>query len=333
MSHLYDDLPKSITIREEVVREGFQAIEKFIPTEAKLFLVNAIEEAGFRQIEISDYSDVAAVPQFRDRDDVFKRIERKPGVEYISIAHNTKAVERAVEAKKGGYGPDMVEMVVATSEPRHKAHFGMTLAEWWKEFEDCIKLTRDADMEIAVAIVTIWTCAFTGRVDPDTACQFVDRLANMGCKRICHSDPYGDVTPPEVFDYFSKVLSQHPEIEHSFHIHDWRGFGLAGYVAAMQAGVKVFETTMGGIGGWFADIVGGVPSSRSPEYRVKPGRTGLVSTEDFVVMCDAMGIDTGVDVDKVLNIGKWVEKMVDRRLYSYSLPWGKVTKAAHGIRV
>jgi hydroxymethylglutaryl-CoA lyase len=185
----------------------------------------------------------------------------------------------------------------------------------------------EVGMKLQICLITIWSCPFKGRTDPKLAIEFADRAVAMGCTSLSHSDPYGDVTPPQAFEYFSEVVARHPNIEHYFHNHDWRGFGIANYLAAMQAGVTRFDTCLGGIGGWFSTMVDGVPVKGAVEYRERPGRTGLVSTEDFVLMCDAMGVETGIDVEKMQIAGQWVEKIVGRRLNAASLPWGPVTKA------
>ncbi len=235
-------LPNTVIVRECAIRDGFQSKEKFIPTAAKIFLANAIVDAGFRFVDTTDYSTPERVPQFRDRDELFRRMKRDPAVEYVGIAHKLDSAERALEAKLAGHGPDMLEMCIATSEPRNEAYFGLTHDETWRTFERAIKLTADAGMKFQICLITIWSCPFKGRMDPTLAVEFADRAVEMGCTSLCHSDPYGDATPAQTFEYFSTITDRHPDVEHYFHNHDWRGFGIANYVAAMQAGVRRFDT-------------------------------------------------------------------------------------------
>jgi len=320
-------LPKSVVIREGIIREGFQPKEKFIPTAAKIFLADAVADAGFRYVDAADYSKADRAPQFRDRDEVFRGIKRNPDVEYTGVAHTLESAEACVKAYKEGYGPQMLEMCIATSAPRNEAYFGLTHDETWRTWDKALRLTSDAGMRFQACLITIWSCPFQGRMDPSLGVQFAKRCIEMGITSFSHSDPYGDVTPPQAFEYFSEIVERFAEGEHSFHNHDWRGFGIANYLAAMQAGIRHFDTCLGGTGGWFASIVDGVPVKGAVEPRERPGRTGLVCTEDFVLLCDAMGVETGVDIEKMLTAGHWVEKIVGRRLNSIGLPWGPVTKA------
>jgi hydroxymethylglutaryl-CoA lyase len=152
------------------------------------------------------------------------------------------------------------------------------------------------------------------------ALEFTDRLLGMGVDDIEHPDHLGEAVPDKVYDYFVRVMEKHPNPDyHVFHVHDARGMGIACYFAAMQAGINRFETTIGGLGGWPANFVDGTPVAGLIGLAEVARRPGLVSTEDFVVMLDAMGIETGIDVDKVLRLGRIVERIVGRQLWSFCL--------------
>lgn len=324
---MYSKLPKSISITECTLREGFQAEDRFIPTAAKLYLTDLLADAGFKQIGASSFRAPTqmSLPQFRDVNEYFQKLKRRPGVEYRAGALTKGALDMGVQAKKEGHGPDMLELIMTTNNDYNKARWGMTVAENWKLVEYGVKVTAEVGIKFGVFVHPIWAMPSRPRTDPMYAT--VDRLVKMGCNCIGYGDPRSQATPPMVYEHLGKMVSLYPKVEHFFHCHEWRGFGLANYMAAIQAGVTHLETNMGGMGGglsgWVVDVED-VPAGGLMKYDKPSLRTGLPSTEDLVVMCDAMGIETGVDVEKCLEIGRWMERVIGRRLWSASLPWGRI---------
>ncbi|HRY98112.1 MAG TPA: hypothetical protein P5550_03555, partial [Bacteroidales bacterium] len=179
---------------------------------------------------------------------------------------------------------------------------------------------------------TIWGCPIEGPTDMGKAIDFTKRWLDIGATDVEHADHDGSASPDRIYAYFSRLMDAipHPE-KHIVHLHTTRGWGLANVLAALQAGMTNYESTMGGIGGQPANFVDGVPVSGTGEYYYKdPSIVGLVSTEDMVVMMDEMGIDTGLDVDRVLKIGQMVERITGRRLRSESIRTGRIPKALSG---
>jgi hydroxymethylglutaryl-CoA lyase len=328
------NLPKSITIIDGSMREGLQSEEVFVQTETKLFLLEGLIDAGFKCMEVGAFAPPAAMPQFRDTEELLKKLPRKTGLLYKCNTFNMKLIDRAVKAKKEGYGPDIINTQFATTEELSKAFFGATVAERWKFIEEAVKAAHDAGLVFQLSILNPWYCPYKGEMPIEVSLQYTDRLVQIGCDIIRPCDPYGDATPDKTYEYFSRALDKHPNPNiHTLHIHDYRGFGLASYVAAMEAGCTRFDTSLGGIGGPTAVIVGGVYARGiSKEYVARPFRTGLVSTEDLVSMCDAMGIETGIDVEKVNQLGKWMERILERRLYSFCIRHGKIPKGSQIVK-
>ena len=327
------NLPKFVTIIDGSMREGLQSEEIFVPTETKLFLLEGLIDAGFQCMEVGAFSPPAAMPQFRDTEEILKRLPRKPNILYKCNTFTMKLVQRAVEAKKEGYGPDLINTQYATTEELSKAFFRATVAERWEFIKDAVKLAHDAGLIFQVSILNPWYCPYRGEMPIEIALQVTDQLISIGCDIVRPCDPFGDVSPPQAYEYFSRALDKYPNPNiHTFHLHDYRGFGLASYVAAMHAGCTRFDTCLGGIGGPTASIVEGVPIRGTAEYVSRPFRTGLVSTEDFLMMCDAMGVETGIDVNKVHQLGKWMERILQRKLWSLSLGLGRVPKGSEIIK-
>ncbi|OYT13754.1 MAG: pyruvate carboxyltransferase [Bacteroidetes bacterium 4572_114] len=331
--------PKKVTIGDITVRDGFQHEEKFIPTEAKLWLSEQLILAGFKHIEVSNFGNPKGMPQFRDADDLFKKIRGSKKIKHLlndvsltAITIRERAIQRAIQAKLDGYGPDRILLMVSTSESHHKTNSGLTLDEYWKMSEEWVKKARDAGIKVNGTVSTIWGCPIEGPTEMSKAIEFTKRWFDIGANDVEHADHDGSASPDRVFEYFSMLLdavdNPHKQIAH---FHTTRGWGLANVLAALQAGMTNFESTMGGLGGQPANFVDGVPVSGTGDYYYKdPSAVGLVSTEDMVVMMDEMGIDTGLDIDKILEIGEMTERIVGRRLRSESIKNGRIPKSLSG---
>ncbi|MBN2174839.1 MAG: hypothetical protein JW731_11955 [Bacteroidales bacterium] len=331
--------PKKVVIGDITVRDGFQHEEKFIPTEAKLWVAEQLILAGFKHIEVSNFGNPKGMPQFRDADELFKKIRKSKKLEgklddvmLTAITIREKAVERAIQARKDGYGPDRILLMVSTSESHQKTNSGIGIDEYWKMCEEWVKKARDAGLKVNGTVSTIWGCPIEGPTDMKKAIEFTKRWFDIGATDVEHADHDGSASPDRVYEYFSMLLDSvdnpHKQIAH---FHTTRGWGMANVLAALQAGMTNYESTMGGLGGQPANFVDGVPVPGTGEYYYKdPLEVGLVSTEDMVVMMDEMGIDTGLDVDKVLEIGNMVERIVGRRLRSGSIKNGRIPKHMKG---
>lgn len=327
--------PKKVVIGDITVRDGFQHEEKFIPTEAKLWLAEQLILAGFKHIEVTNFGNPSGMPQFKDADELFKKIRtskklqgKLDDVMLTAITIREKAVERAIQSKKEGYGPDRVLFMVSTSESHQKKNSGLTIDEYWKMSEEWVQKARDAGLKVNGTVSTIWGCPIEGPTEMKKAIEFTKRWFSIGASDVEHADHDGSASPDRVYDYFSAMLDQvdnpHKQIAH---FHTTRGWGMANVLAALQAGMTNFESAMGGLGGQPANFVDGVPVSGTGDYYYNdPTIVGLVPTEDMVVMMDEMGIDTGVDVDKVLEVGKMVERIVGRNLRSESIRSGRIPK-------
>ncbi|MBW1990445.1 MAG: pyruvate carboxyltransferase [Deltaproteobacteria bacterium] len=333
------EYPKKVVIGDITVRDGFQHEEQFIPTDAKLWLAEQLILAGFTRIETTNYGPPKLMPQFADADELMKRLrtskkvkDKLDDVEITCITIRERAAARAIEARKAGVGPDRILFMVSTSESHHKTNSGTTLAEYWKMCEEWIPKAHDAGMKVCGTVSTIWGCPIEGPTELKKAVEFTRRWLDIGADDVEHADHDGSAPPNKVYEYFSMILDAIPDPEkHVAHFHTTRGWGLANVLAALQAGITHFEGTMGGIGGQPANFVSGVPVGGTGKYYYEdPSIVGLTSTEDMVVMMDEMGIDVGVDVDKVLEIGAMVERIVGRRLRSECVHTGRIPKGLTG---
>lgn len=331
--------PKKVTLGDITIRDGFQREEKFIPTQAKLWLAEQLILAGFKHIEVTNMGNPNGMPQFKDADELFKKLRNSKAIAHLlpevcltAVTIREKAIERAIEARKQGWGPDRILLMVSTSESHHFKNSGLSLAEYWKMAEKWIPLAKDAGIKVNGTVSTIWGCPIEGPTDMTKAVKFSERWFQIGASDVEHADHDGSASPDRVYRYYSMLLDQigHPE-KQIVHFHSTRGWGLANVLAALQAGMTHYESTMGGIGGQPANFVDGVPVAGTGSYYYSdPEITGLISTEDLVVMLDEMGIETNLDIDKVLHIGSMVERIVGRRLRSECIRTGRIPKSLTG---
>lgn len=332
--------PKKVELADITVRDGFQHEEKWIPTSAKLWIAEELILAGYRRLEITNLGNPKGMPQFADSDELLKQIRASKRVakhigevELTAITIRERAVERAIELKKEGVGPDRILMMVSTSASHMKKNSGLDHAGYWAEAECAIRKAHDAGIKVNGTVSTIWGCPIEGPTKLEDAVTFTKRFLEIGADDIEHADHDGSAPPNRVYDYYSMILDEIPDTsKHVAHFHVTRGWGLANVLAALQAGIVRYESTLGGIGGQPANFFDGSPVSGTGKYYYQdPNNVGLVCTEDLVVMLDEMGIETGVDVDRVLNAGKMVERIVGRRLRSETVRSGRIPKGTTGL--
>jgi hydroxymethylglutaryl-CoA lyase len=333
--------PKKVVLGDITVRDGFQHEEIYVPTEAKLWVLEELILAGFKRLEVTNFGNPTGMPQFKDADDVYKALYSSRRVKHLldevettSITIREKAVERAIAARQAGHGPGRILFMVSTSESHHRTNSGLSLAEYWKMCENLIPKIHDAGIKVCGTVSTIWGCPIEGPTDMRKALEFTQRWLDIGADDIEHADHDGSAPPNKVYEYFSMILDAIPDTsKHIAHFHTTRGWGLANVLAALNAGITHFESTVGALGGQPANFVDRVPVAGTGKYYYKdPTIVGLVSTEDMVVMMDEMGIDTGIDIDRLLDIGLMVEKILGRRLRSECVHSGRIPKSLTGRR-
>ena len=334
------EYPKRVELADITVRDGFQHEEKWIPTEAKLWIAEELILAGYDRVEITNLGNPRGMPQFADADRLLREIrtskrlgERIRNVELTAITIRERAVDRAIALKQEGIGPDRILMMVSTSASHMKKNSGLDHAAYWAEAERCIRKAHDAGITVNGTVSTIWGCPIEGPTKLVDAVAFAKRFLEIGADDVEHADHDGSAPPNKVYEYYSMILDAIGDpMKHVAHFHVTRGWGLANVLAALQAGIMRFESTLGGIGGQPANFFDGRPVAGTGDYYYQdPNNVGLVCTEDLVVMLDEMGIETGLDVERILEIGRMAERIVGRRLRSETVKSGRIPKSATGF--
>jgi len=340
---IFPRMPKKVMIGDITIRDGFQHEEKFISTAAKIFYGEEIILAGCKELDVTNLGSPLSIPQFRDADEVlahfrsdrFKKRCAQRQINYDELIFSAVtiregAVDRAIELKKKGIGPDRVLMMVSTDPEHHFANSGTTLSQYWREAERCIKKCRDVGIKMCGVVSTIWGSPITGATKLEDAVEFTKRWLSIGAYDIEHADHDGSASAAQVYRYFSMILDAMPKPEvHLCHLHETKRVASASILAALQAGICRFEGTLGGLGGQPANFLDDCPVRGTGEYYYDPRFVGLITLEDLLVMIDELGIEHGYDVDRVLWLGRKMEKTIGRRLRSEAIASGRTLKEGH----
>ena len=295
-------LPKHVTICEVGPRDGFQIEPEWIPTETKVEVIDRLSETGLPRLEVTSFVHPKVVPQMRDAEEVMARIHRRPGTRYVALVPNDKGAVRAVDA-----GVDAIHTVVSASESHNLANVNMTVAESLVKLRAVLEVAARAKVAVNCAISTSFGCPFEGPVPLEQLQRVVDGLVEMGARAIGLADTTGMANPRQVWRTLEHLMPRYPGIEWTLHTHDTRAMAVPNILAAMECGVRHFDASIGGLGGCpFA-----------------PGASGNVCSEDLVHCLEAMGVDTGIDLDKLLATSRRVEQIVGRTLPGQVVKAGK----------
>lgn len=341
---IFPRMPKKVTLGDITIRDGFQHLEKFISTPAKITYLEELIFAGCRNIEVTNLGNPRSMPQFSDAEELLAHLRSdnfigraaKKGINMddvvlTAITIREPSVDRAIELKKRGIGPDRVLMMVSTEEEHHFANSGTTLPNYWEEAERCIKKCTDAGIKMCGTVSTIWGSPIGGATDLKDAVEFTKYWLSIGASDIEHADHDGSASAADVYRYFSMILDEIPDTSlHIAHFHETKRMAAASVLAALQAGICHFEATLGGLGGQPANFLDDRPIKGTGDYYYDDTRyVGLVCLEDTLVQIDEMGIEHGYDVDRILWLGKQMEKTVGTRLRSEAMINGRTLKEGH----
>jgi hydroxymethylglutaryl-CoA lyase len=277
--------PDRIEIREVSPRDGLQGETRLVSSQDKVRLIDMLADTGVKQINATSFVSPKAVPQMADAEAVMARIERRPGIVYDASVPNLRGAQRAFESHV-----DALVIFVDASEGGNRSSVGRSIGESMREAEAVIAEARRRGLPVTGTVGTAFGSAYEGAIAPKQILAIAGRFAAAGATGLSLGDTSGEATPRQV----STLLSQFPDVELSLHLHDTRGLGLANVLAAMDAGVTRFDAAVGGIGG-------------NPFIQ---NSSGNVCTEDLVHMCDDIGIHTGINLHALLEVNRFIEKVL-----------------------
>jgi hydroxymethylglutaryl-CoA lyase len=300
-----NELPKNVRIREVGPRDGFQNEPEVIPTAGKVRLIEMLATSGLKRLEITSFVRPDVIPQLADAEEVLEAIERHEDVSYSVLIPNERGLERALSHRDRF---DEVNLFLSASETHNRKNVNRSIAESLAGLERTIATARGAGLRCEGVISTSFGCPYEGDVPPDRVFEIAGRLAAAGCEEVAFGDTTGMANPRQVGEFFAAAPERLPGIELTAHFHNTRGQGLANALAALERGISSFESSFGELGG----------------CPVPPGSTGNVSTEDLVSMLHEMGVDTGIDLPRLLEASRDVQDALGRPLGAHLLTAGPV---------
>ena len=296
-----------VRVREVGPRDGIQSERAEIPTADKIRLINALSRTGLRLIEAVSFVSAKAVPQMADARDVWEGIERNPDVSYSALVPNRRGAEIAAECRVDG-----VQVFIAATDSYNLRNVRKTVEESMVDVEDVVNVAGVAGIPVEATISTAFGCPYEGDVAPERVVELSHRIVDFGITAISYGDTTGMGTPRRVKELVGALQASLPGLTLNMHFHDTRGTGLANVVAALVEGVDYFDASVGGMGG-------------SP---FAAGATGNIATEDLIHMLQDMEIDTGVDLDRLLDAARLAQGLIAGELPSKVLKAGPRSEVA-----
>ncbi len=300
---MLDNLPEAVSVYEVSPRDGLQNEAAQVATHAKVRLIEALADAGCRRIEVTSFVSPKWVPQMADADQVCQMFERREGVTYSALVPNRRGLERAIAA-----GIDEVAVFLSASETHNRKNVNKTIRQTLRVFQDVIGPAVEQGLAVRGYVSTMWGCPYEGDVPPERGLAIAQELFAAGCYQVSLGDTIGVGTPLQTRDILELFLAHVPPEKIALHLHDTRGTALANALVGLELGITTFDASVAGLGG----------------CPYAPGAAGNLATEDLVYTLDGMGIETGVDLEKLWQAGQVAEAVVGRELP------GKVHRA--GVR-
>lgn len=267
-------------------RDGLQSQPALVSTEDKLALINRLLDAGVRRMEVVSFVNPKRVPQMADAEQVVSGLPQRDDARFIGLVLNPRGFERAAAC-----GIGEINCAVVASDAFNQRNQGATTEETMAVIETLTQQAQDAGMDMGVTISAAFGCPFEGEVPKERVARLAQRLAALGYEEISLADTIGAAGPSDVAALIRRLRQLEPELRLRCHFHNTRNTAVANAYAALQEGVRSFDASCGG--------VGGCPFA--------PAATGNVGTEDLLYMIDRMGLETGIDISKIIATAKWLE--------------------------
>jgi hydroxymethylglutaryl-CoA lyase len=286
--------PRVVSVREVGPRDGLQN-EAPVPTGAKVRLIDALGRTGVVRIEAVSFVHPRAIPQMADADAVWAAVGKVAGVRYSALVPNTRGAERAVAS-----GFQEIEVVVSASNTHNLRNVNRSTEESLDDIAGLIQLVHQHESQLEVIVSTSFGCPYEGDVAPERVASIVDRVVADGADRVAFGDTTGMATPRRVTNLLDVVRNRQPDLPMLLHFHNTRGTALANILTALRMGITEYDASVGGLGG----------------CPYAPGATGNVATEEVVHMLHDMGIETGIDLDALIEAARLAQEIVGRELPS-----------------
>lgn len=288
-------LPSQVTVVEVGPRDGLQNEKQILPADDKVRLIDQLSLSGFKAIEIGSFVRPDRIPPLADSEQVARRIQRKPGINYSALVPNSRGLERAKSA-----GLQSVAIFMSATNAHNLKNTNRTTEQALAMYPELVQQALAEGMQVRAYLSTVFGCPYEGKVQPEQVLPLVEQLLAMGVYEVSLGDTIGVGTPLAVQRTLAHLLERVPADKLALHFHDTRGTALANVLAGLQMGITTFDAAIGGLGG----------------CPYAPGAAGNVSTEDLVYMLHGMEIETGIDLDRLVSINHYLSERFQRRLMS-----------------
>jgi len=306
--------PPSATVCECWARDGLQSQPVVVPTPQKIEMIDRITAAGFPKVEVTSFSNPKLLPQFADAAEVLRGIRRRPGVSHVVLMPNERGFDRLEECQKEGHGAEEIILMISASERHNCLNFRMPHREAMEEHARIARRAHALGVRVIGCAGTVYGCPVAGDVPFRDVAKIVGFYLDEGAQTIMLGDTTGMANPGLVRERIGELRAAFPRAELIAHFHDTRGTGVVNSVTALEMGVRYLDTSLGAIGGQ--------PATGAAKYSA--GFTGNTCTEDLVALLEEMGVRTGVDVGRMIDVGRRAEEILGQRLRSNVIRSGPV---------
>lgn len=271
-------------------RDGLQNEQAILPVSQRVELIHKLVEAGSRDIEIGSFVHPKWVPQMAASDEVARQIARHPDVNYWALVPNIRGLERALEA-------DVTHLAffISASETHNHKNLNRSIGDTLAEIQEMFEAARGHDIVVRAYISMVFGCPYEGEIPFERVLEIGETLRAMGVDIISLGDTIGIGTPPQMMDGGRRAVEAFGVDGVALHLHDTRGLGVTNAMVAYQAGMRLFDSSVGGIGG----------------CPYAPGAAGNLGTEDLIYLMDSMGVETGLEVSEISEIAHWLETQAE----------------------
>lgn len=286
------DLPKRVTITEVGPRDGLQNESSFVATKDKIKFIDLLSDSGLQHIEVSSFVSAKAIPQLADGEDVFQGIHQKPGIRYSALVPNEHGMQKAIKA-----GVKEIALFTAASETFNQRNINCTIAESIERFKPVIELAQENAIRIRAYISCVLGCPYEGAILPEQVTEVVRQLQAFEIDEYSFGDTIGVGTAKQTEALLQALLKNLPPEQIIMHFHDTYGQAIANILSSLHYGISQFDSSVAGLGG--------CPYAR--------GASGNVATEDVLYLMHGLGIETGIDIFKVVAAGDMICKVLGKK--------------------
>ncbi|PWA07803.1 hydroxymethylglutaryl-CoA lyase [Pueribacillus theae] len=298
------NLPKEVTIAEVCPRDGFQSLKETVPVDEKISFINGLMECGFKQIEVTSFVHPKAIPQLKDADEVLHRINRKNNVKLRALVPNLHGLERAIASNV-----DKVKLMLSASDSHSLSNANRKTMEAMAQFDSLVKRAKETTVKVSGSISVAFGCPYEGEIPVERHLAICKKYDELGIHDISLADTSGMANPVKVKRIIATLRDAYPHFNFSLHLHNTRGMAFANAVAGLKEGIVDFDSSVAGFGG----------------CPYAPNASGNIATEDLVHGLEEMGIQTGIDLDRLIALGQELSKAYPQQADSFIQKAGKIS--------